>query len=120
MKVLLRLLVNTAALWAAASWISGIHYTGAWTGLVGLALVFGVVNTFVKPVLSLLSLPLQVVTLGLFTLVINAAMLLLTARLARSLAIDFRVDSFGAAVLGAIVVSVVSVLLGVMLGSDDD
>jgi putative membrane protein len=120
MRLLISLLINAAALWVAASLLSGIHYTGAWPGLVGLALVFGVVNTFVRPILSFLSFPIQLVTLGLFTLVLNAAMLLLTARLGRAVGIDFRVDSFGAALLGAIIVSLVGLVLGAILAPDAD
>ena len=120
MKFLLRLLVNAVALWCAARFLDGISYTGSWPGLLGLALVFGVVNALIRPVLSFFSFPIQILTLGLFTLVLNALMLLLTAFLGRSFDIPFRVDGFGAAFLGAIVVSVVSLVLSALLIRDKD
>ena len=120
MNLLLRLLVNAAALWCAARFIDGISYTGSWPGLLGLALVFGLVNALIRPVLSFFSFPIQILTLGLFTLVLNALMLLLTAFLSRSFDIRFHVDGFGAAFLGAIVVSVVSLVLSALLIRDKD
>lgn len=123
MSILLRLVINAAALWCAARFIDGITYTGSWPGLLALALVFGVVNTFIRPVLRFFSLPLRILTLGLFTLVINAAMLLLTARIAASFDIGFAVRGFVPALLGAICVSVLSTLLNAVLireGEEDE
>src|SRR6187402_325811 len=71
MTTLLRLLINAVALWCAARFIDGISYSGSWPGLVGLALLFGIVNTFIKPVLRFFSFPVTILTLGLFLLVIN-------------------------------------------------
>lgn len=120
MTFLLRLLVNAVALWCAARFIDGISYTGSWQGLVGLALVFGVVNTLVRPVLSFFSFPIQIVTLGLFTLVLNAAMLLLTSALASRLGVDFHIRGFWAAFLGALLVSILSTVLSwIVIPSDD-
>ncbi len=119
MSILLRLVINAAALWCAARFIDGISYTGSWPGLIGLALVFGVVNTFIRPVLRFFSLPIRILTLGLFTLVINAAMLLLTARIAAALDIGFTVRGFLPALLGAICVSLLSTVLSAVLISDD-
>ena len=120
MTILLRLLINAVALWCASRFIDGITYSGSWQGLVGLALVFGVVNTFVKPVLQFFSFPITIITLGLFLLVINALMLLLTAAIATRLDIAFTVSGFGSALLGSICVSLVSIVLGAMLISDDE
>jgi putative membrane protein len=120
MTILLRLLINAVALWCAARFIDGITYSGSWQGLVGLALVFSVVNTFVKPVLQFFSFPITIITLGLFLLVINALMLLLTAAIATRLDIAFRVSGFGPALLGSICVSLVSIVLGAMLISDEE
>jgi putative membrane protein len=118
MNAIGRLIANAAALWVASYLIVGIHYEGSWPGLVGVALVFGVVNTFIKPVLTVLSLPVQVLTLGLFTFVLNALLLMLTGFVAGSLGIAFRVEGFLAALLGSLVVSVVSGLLSVFLTDD--
>lgn len=115
MNFVIRLVVNAAALWLAARFITGISYTGGWQGLVIVAVVFGVINAFVRPVLSFLSMPIQFVTLGLFTLVLNGFMLMLTSRVAGSLGVPFVVVGFVPAVLGAILVSIVSMVLSSML-----
>lgn len=120
MTILLRLLINAVALWCAARFIDGITYSGSWPGLVGLALVFGVVNTFIRPVLRLLSFPITIATLGLFMLVINALMLWLTAGIAERLGIAFTVRGFFPALLGAICVSVVGMMLSAMLLSEKE
>ena len=120
MTTLLKLLINAAALWCAARFIDGISYSGRWPGLVGLALVFGVVNTFIRPVLAFFSFPITLVTLGLFTLVINALMLMLTAWIAARLDIAFTVRGFVPALLGAICVSLLSMILGsILIGKDE-
>ena len=114
MNLLLRVVVNALALGAAAYLVPGIR-AGSITSVLLIALVFGVLNALVRPVLKLLSCPLLVLTLGLFTLVLNAVMLLLTAWLGQKLGIDFQVDRFWPAFLGALVVSVVSVVLSWVL-----
>jgi putative membrane protein len=96
MHVLLRLLINAAALWVATQLVSGITYTGDGVSLLGVALVFGVLNVLIKPVLFLLSLPFVILTLGLFTLVLNALMLLLTASASDALGLGFSVAGFAA------------------------
>ncbi len=115
MNIIIRLLVNAVALWCAARFINGISYAGSWQGLLALSLVFGIVNAFIRPVLSFFSFPIQIVTLGLFTLVLNALMLLLTAWLAVRFDIAFTVRGFVPALLGAIVISIVSMVLGAVL-----
>ncbi|MBK6488295.1 MAG: phage holin family protein [Gemmatimonadetes bacterium] len=112
MSLLLRLLVNAAALYAATRFVDGISFTGSIPALLGVALVFGIVNTLVKPIIAFFSIPAIFLTLGLFLLVINAVMLLLTASLSRSLGLGFAVRDFWSALLGAVVVSIVSMMLG--------
>ena len=114
MRLLLKLLVNAAALWAAGLLVSGIDLDGSIWAILLAALVFGLVNTFIKPILKLLSLPVMIFTLGLFALVINAAMLGLTGWLTDAL----EVADFWSAVLGAIVISVVSAVLNVFVPND--
>lgn len=110
---LIKTLANAAAL-AVATWlVSDITLTGADGGkktltLILVALVFGVVNFVVKPIVKLFSLPLLVLTLGLFTLVINALMLMLTSWLADKLDLSFHVEGFGTALLGGLIISIVS------------
>ena len=119
MNFIVRLLINAAALWVATRVVTGISYTGDWPWLLAVALVFGVLNMVVKPILILLSLPVLIVTLGLFLLVVNAALLLLTSTISDTLGLGFRVDGFVPALVGAVVVSVVSLALSMFVGSTD-
>ena len=120
MNLLLRVAVNAAALAVAAWLLDGIRLTDEdrVLTLLGVAVVFGLVNAFVAPVVKLLSLPFIVLTLGLLLWVINAVMLLLTSRVADGLGLGFEVDGFGTALLGALVISVVGAILGSLV--DDD
>jgi len=97
MRLLLRLFINAAALWVAVRLVPGISFAGNPLLLLAVALVFGVVNTIVKPLVTLLSLPAVLLTLGIFLLVINALMLWFTGWLSTSLGLGFQVDGFGAA-----------------------
>lgn len=119
MFVLLRLIINAVALLVTAWFVPDIHLgaagpnpsTGDWITLLIVALIFGLVNAVIRPVVFLLSLPLTILTLGLFTFVINAFMLLLTSWIAQGLGLGFRVDGFLSALLGALIISVVSFVL---------
>lgn len=117
MQIVWRLLINAAALWAATRLVSGISFDGDWRLLLIVALVFGVLNVAVRPILMLLTLPLFILTLGLFTFVLNAVMLWLTGRISDALGLGFHVDGFGAAFLGALVVTVVSFMLSLFVAS---
>ena len=116
MQFLLRLLINAAALWVAVRLVAGIDHRGSWWSLLLVALVFGVLNASVRPLLKLLSLPILILTLGLFIFVINALMLLLTGWVSGVLGLGFYVEGFWAAFLGGLVVSVVSLLLSIFTG----
>lgn len=114
--MLLRVVLNAVALWAAAFLVPGIHLVGDSSAAtivtaLAVALVFGVLNALVKPLLVLLGMPLIAVTLGLFLIVVNALMLMLTSWASGLLGLAFSVDGFVAALLGAIVVSAVAWLL---------
>ena len=112
---LLRLLINTLALFAAVVVVPGVRFAGPWWHLIVVALLFGIVNALLRPILYLLTCPLVIVTLGVFALVVNAALFALTARLAGVLGIGFTVSGFGAAFAGALVTTLVSVLVGLLL-----
>jgi putative membrane protein len=116
MYFLLRLLINAAALWVAIQLVDGITHLGSWWSLMFVALVFGVLNASVRPLLKLLSLPIIILTLGVFILVINALMLMLTGAVSGELDLGFVVPDFLAALLGAIVVAVVGLILSVVVG----
>ena len=117
MQIIWRLLINAAALWAATRLVPGISFDGDWRLLLVVALVFGVLNVAVRPFLILLTLPLFIITLGLFTFVLNALMLWLTSIVSDALGLGFHVDGFGAAFLGALVATVVSFMLSMFVGS---
>ena len=118
-RFLVRLLINAAALWVATRIVAGVTYSGDPVYLFLVALVFGLLNALLRPLLALLTCPLLILTLGLFTFVINAFVLWLTSALAGRLGLGFHVDGFGAAFLGALVVSIVSFLLSVMVPDPD-
>jgi putative membrane protein len=111
MNLIIKLLINAAALWVAAALVSGIELEGTFWEIMLVALIFGLINTFIKPVLKLLSLPVMILTLGLFAIVINAGLLWFTAWITDYLT----VQNFWSAILGAIVISIVSALLGVFV-----
>jgi putative membrane protein len=117
MQIVWRLLINAAALWAATRLVSGISFDGDWRLLLAVALVFGVLNAAVRPILMLLTLPLFILTLGLFTFVLNAVMLWLTGSISDTLGLGFHVEGFAAAFLGALVVTVVSFVLSLFVAS---
>jgi putative membrane protein len=116
----MRLVVNAIALAVAAWALDGITVSGSGTArkvvtLIVVAAIFALVNTFVKPLAKLLSLPFIVLTLGLLIFVINALMLLLTSWIAGLLDVPFEVDGFGTALIGALIITVVSWLVNVLL-----
>ena len=114
-SLLLHWLLNAAALWAAAWLIPGLDFQGTILQLLMVAAVFGLMNSLVRPILTVLTCPLIVVTLGLFTLVINALMLMLTGALSARWGLGFTVSGFWAAFFGGLVVGIASVLLSMFL-----
>ncbi len=121
MAFLVRVVINGVALWFATLVLGGLEVVGASSApqTVGIyllvALVFGIVNAVVKPLVKVLSFPLYILTLVLFTLVVNALMLMLTAWITESTSWGLRIDGFGTALVGGLIVSVVSFALSVML-----
>jgi putative membrane protein len=119
MRFLLRLLINAAALWVATLVVPGISATGTPGTFLAVALLFGLLNALVRPLLTLLTCPLLILTLGLFTFVINALILWLTSAAAARFGLGFHVAGFWPAFWGALVVSIVSVLLSVFVSEPD-
>ena len=115
-RIALRVVINAVALWAAASIVDGIDLADGIGSILFVAAVFGIVNAVLKPIAKFLTFPITLVTLGLFALVVNAAMLWLTGWLTDSL----DVEGFWSSVFGALIVSVVSAVLGVFVPDDDD
>ncbi|MBO1417628.1 phage holin family protein [Streptomyces sp. FH025] len=121
----IKTLINAAAIWVAAWIVSGIQLAQGkadWQHktltVLGVAVVFGLINWLIKPVVKLFSLPLFILTLGLITFVINALMLMLTSWASTKLQLDFHVVNFGSALVGSLIISLVS--WGLHLALDDD
>ena len=114
-SLLLHWLLNAAALWAAAWLLPGLEFRGTIVQLLLVAAVFGIVNSMVRPILTVLTCPLIVLTLGLFALVINALMLMLTGMLSEQWGLGFTVAGFWPAFWGGLVVGLVSVALSLLL-----
>jgi putative membrane protein len=119
MWMLSRLLINAAALWLATRLVPGISFDGDWRLLFVVALVFGILNVIVRPILKLLTFPFLIITLGLFIFVVNAVMLWLTGAISDAFDLGFHVDSFRAAFVGALVVTAVSFVLSLIVGRDE-
>ena len=113
-RMLIITLVNAAALWAAAGIVGGIELSSSLPAIILVGALFGVINAVLRPLAIFLALPALLITLGVFILVVNAAMLGITAALTSHLDID----GFGSALLGAIVVSLVSWAISTFLPED--
>ncbi len=120
MTLLLRLVINAAALWLATRVVDGLAWQGTVLGLGAVALVFGLVNAIIRPIVRLFTFPFLILTLGLFTFVVNGAMLWLTSVLAQRMGFGFTVAGFWPAVWGALFISIVSGVLSFLLIDDDD
>ncbi|MGH8774784.1 MAG: phage holin family protein [Jiangellaceae bacterium] len=120
MQLIVRLIVNAVALWVAVVVVTGVDIDAGSTRdevltILVVAAIFAVVNVAVRPVVKLLSLPLYILTLGLFTFVVNALMLWLTSWIAGLFDVPFHVDGFWPAILGGLVVSFVSWVINLLL-----
>ena len=124
LRFVVKTLINAAAIWVATAVVSGITLTSAdWqrqtVTVILVALIFGVLNFVIKPIVKLLSLPLFILTLGLITFVINALMLWLTSWASGKLSLDFHVDGFVAALLGSLIISIVAWALHLVFRDED-
>jgi putative membrane protein len=129
--IVIRVVVNAIALWAAARFVPDIHFPAAehfpasdWWKLAVVALIFGLINAYVKPIVKALSLPVRLMTLGLFTLVINAVLFLVVAAISSTFDLGLKIDKFPpditasaivAAVIGSIVISIVSTIVNLAI-----
>ena len=116
-RALMRWLITAAAIWIAIRLVPGIHPTErSVEAIIVIALILGLVNAIIRPVVAFLTCPLIILTLGLGTLLINTAMFWLAGVIGQQFGFGFTVDGFWPAFLGALVVSVVSTVLSVVLG----
>ena len=114
-KFILRLAVNAVALYLAVYFVPGVNLEGGFVSIIWLALIFGLINAFLRPLLKLLTCPLIFLTLGLFTLLINTFLFWLTGEIGQAFGIGFTVAGFWPAFLGGLVVTVVSVIMSLIL-----
>ncbi|MFN8486470.1 MAG: phage holin family protein [Caldilineaceae bacterium] len=115
-KLIIRLVINAIALWVTSQVVIGIHVVDNLGSLFIVALIFGVINALIKPIVRFFTCPFYIITLGLFTFVVNGLMLMLTGYLSGG---RLGVDGFVPAFLGGIVISIVSTLLSLFLSDDD-
>ncbi len=125
MRFVTWLLTNAAAVAVAAWLLDGIHIKGTeWQDkiwpLLAVALILGLVTMFVEPIVKVLSLPFIIITIGLFLLVINALMLLLTSEIAESLDVGFTVDGFWTALWGSIIITLVTGFIDIAVLDEDN
>ncbi len=120
--LILRLIINAIGLYVATlpQLNLGVSFDGQWSTLLIVAFIFGLVNALVRPIVSLLTCPLAILTLGLFTFVVNALMLALTGWIADQFNLGFHVNGFLAAFLGALVISIVSFALTLVVREAND
>ncbi len=114
MTLVARWLILAAAVWVAAEVVSGIRYEGLASILV-VAAILGLMNLYVRPLITLLTLPITIITLGFFILLLNALLLGLAAWLSDAFGVDFSVDGLGSALLGALIISLVSLVMNHLL-----
>lgn len=120
MKLILRIIINAIAIWITSLLLSGLSFEGNILSLIVVGIIFGLVNALIRPLIKLLTLPLTVVTLGLFTLVINTLMLMLTVWLSGSVRLTGGFfENFFTAFIGAIIISIVSAILSWILIDKD-
>jgi putative membrane protein len=115
-SLFVRWVINALALYVAVNIIPGISFSKGPVALLIVAALFGIVNSALRPILTVLTCPLVVLTLGLFTFVINALLLLLTAWLSRQFDLGLHIDNFGSAFLGGLLIGIVSLLLSLLVG----
>lgn len=126
-NILIKIGVNAVALWVAALVVTGVHLgenadrlSTRLVTIIVVAAIFGVVNAVVKPVAKVLSFPAIILTLGLFTFIVNAFMLQITEWIAKPLHLDFTIDHFfWSAVMAAVVITLVSLVLNLVLPDGD-
>lgn len=117
MDRILQILVNAAALWVAVQIVPGLDWAGnEWWKFLLVAVAFSLINSYIKPILRILTFPISILTLGLFLLVINALLLMLTGAISDQLNLGFTVRDFWAALLGSIVISIVGWVLSMIVG----
>ncbi|MFM2310238.1 MAG: hypothetical protein RLY87_2360 [Chloroflexota bacterium] len=114
----LQWLITSLAIFAAFSLVPGISFSGNGYEIGIIAMIYSVINLLIRPILTVITCPMIILTLGTFTVIINAVLLLLTANFAKVLGIDFHVETFMTALIGAIVISLTTFVLNLLSGEN--
>ena len=114
--LILRIMINALSIAVAVKVIAGITFTGEWWKMIIIGAFFGIVNSFLKPLITLFTFPLILVTLGLFTLIVNTLMLIFTVQLSEPFKLGLQIQGFWPAFKGAVIISIVSMLLSWLTG----
>ena len=114
--IILRVMINALSIVAAVELVEGITFSGQWWKMIITGAIFGLVNSLIKPIITLFTFPFIILTLGIFTLIINTLMLIITSHLSESLDLGLQIKGFRPAFWGAIIVSIVSMILSWLTG----
>ena len=114
--LILKIMINALSIAAAVKFIDGIVFTGAWWKMIVIGAVFGIVNSLIKPIVTIFTIPLIILTLGLFTLIVNTIMLIITAKLSIPIELGLQIYGFWPAFKGALIISLVSIMLSWLTG----
>jgi len=114
--MILKIMINALSIAAAVKFVDGIVFTGEWWKMIIIGAVFGIVNSLIKPIVTIFTFPLIILTLGLFTLIVNTIMLIITAKLSIPLELGLRIYGFWPAFKGALIISLVSIMLSWITG----
>lgn len=117
-RIIVRWLINTIAIMLAVRFVPGIAYSGSWWGILAVGMIFGLVNAVIRPFVKLFTFPILILTLGLFTFIINAMMLSITSWFSFKFGLGFQVEGFGPAFWGSLVISIVSIILSFVMPAD--
>lgn len=118
MRVLLRIAITAVAVWVAVQLVDGLRFEGGIVPLIAITVILGLVNALARPIVTVLSLPIVLLTLGLFLLIINGLMFALTIWISDGLGLGLTSTGFGATLIGAIIVTVVSWIGEALFGVD--
>lgn len=118
MSLLVKLAVTALAVWLAVQLVDGLEFDGTWVALAVIAVILALINAIARPIVTVLSLPIVLLTLGLFLLVINALMFALTIWISEQLDLGLTSSGFGATFVGALIITVVSWIGEALLGTD--
>ena len=118
-RYILQWLITSLAIFAAFSLVPGITFSGKGYEIGIIAMIYSVINLLIRPILTLITCPMIILTLGMFTVIINGVLLLVTADLAKYFGIDFQIETFFTALIGAVVISLTTFVLNLLSGENN-